>query len=117
MKMRMSVIATMALSIALCASPAAFAQQGGKPGSQPSPLALNSASRAQPQWYTQQGNEMRASKLIGATVVNDAKESVGKINELVLSKNGKLAAVVIGVGGAFSAWGSATSRSTSIRCA
>jgi len=94
-----SVAAATAVSIALCVSPLAFAQQGGISGSQPSPLAVNPTSGAQPQWFTQAGNEMRASKLIGTTVVNDANESVGKISELVLGKDGKVAAVVIGVGG------------------
>ena len=42
---------------------------------------------------------MRASKLIGTTVKNDADESIGSINEVVLGKDGKVAAVVIGVGG------------------
>jgi sporulation protein YlmC with PRC-barrel domain len=99
-RMRMkSVVAATAVTVALCASPVAFAQQSGMPGSQPSPLAVNPTSGAQPQWYTQHGNEMRASKLIGTTVVNDANESIGKINEVVLSKDGKVAAVVIGVGG------------------
>jgi hypothetical protein len=50
-------------------------------------------------WYSHQPNEMRASKLIGSTVVNTANETVGDINEIVLSGEGKVAAVVIGVGG------------------
>jgi sporulation protein YlmC with PRC-barrel domain len=99
-KMRMnSIIVVSAVSAVLYASPLALAQQGGMPGSQPSPLAVNPTSGAQPQWYTQHGNEMRASKLIGTTVLNDAHESIGKINEVVLGKDGKVAAVVIGVGG------------------
>jgi sporulation protein YlmC with PRC-barrel domain len=93
-----SIIVATAASVAVCASHLAFAQQAGMPG-QPSPLAVNPTSGSQPQWYTQHGNEMRASRLIGTTVVNDANESVGKISELVLSKDGKVAAVVIGVGG------------------
>jgi len=98
-RMRMkSVIVATAVSVAVCASPLAFAQQGGMPG-QRSPLAINPTSGAQPQWYTQHGNEMRASKLIGTTVVSDGNESVGKISELVLGKDGRVAAVVIGVGG------------------
>jgi len=92
-------IAATAVWVALCASPMAFAQQRSMPGSQPSPLAVNLTSGAQPQWYTQHGNEMRASKLIGTTVVNDANESIGKIGEVILGKDGKIAAVVIGVGG------------------
>jgi sporulation protein YlmC with PRC-barrel domain len=94
-RMKSIIVATVA-SVAVFASHLAFAQQAGMPG-QPSPLAVNPTSGAQ--WYTQHGNEMRASRLIGTTVVNDANESVGKISELVLSKDGKVAAVVIGVGG------------------
>lgn len=41
----------------------------------------------------------RASKLVGLSVYNDANESVGSINELLTDKNGKITAVVIGVGG------------------
>jgi hypothetical protein len=76
----------------------ALAQQSGMPGSTPSALAVNPTSGGH-QWYTQHGNELRASKLIGTTVQNDANESIGKINEIILSKDGKVAAVVIGVGG------------------
>jgi sporulation protein YlmC with PRC-barrel domain len=50
-------------------------------------------------FYSHQPNEMRASKLIGASVRNDANERIGEINEIILDKDGKVAAVVIGVGG------------------
>ena len=42
---------------------------------------------------------MRTSKLIGTKVVNAANETIGDINEFVLGKDGKVAAVIIGVGG------------------
>jgi hypothetical protein len=42
---------------------------------------------------------MRASVLLGANVTNTANETVGEINELILDKDGKIAAVVVGVGG------------------
>lgn len=42
---------------------------------------------------------MRASKLIGTAVVNAANETIGDINEIVLDKSGKVAAVIVGVGG------------------
>ena len=42
---------------------------------------------------------MRASKLIGTNVTNAANESVGEINDVVLAKDGKVAAVIVGVGG------------------
>jgi hypothetical protein len=40
-----------------------------------------------------------ASKLIGTNVKNQANETIGEINELILDKDGKVAAVVVGVGG------------------
>ena len=62
----------------------------------PSPSTPAPGASTQPQWYSSQSGEIRASKLIGASVKNDAGERIGAINELVLSKDGK---VVIGVGG------------------
>ena len=67
------------------------------------PTAPSSTTQAQtagqPQWYSHQANEMRASKLIGANVVNASNENVGEVNDIILEKDGKVAAVVIGVGG------------------
>jgi sporulation protein YlmC with PRC-barrel domain len=80
----------------LAASPSALAQTASPPAQKPSPAAPSSAS---PSWYAHQPDEMRASKLIGTKVVNAANETVGDINEIVLGKDGKVAAVVIGVGG------------------
>ena len=54
---------------------------------------------AQQMWYSRQADEVRASKLIGTRVVNAAKETVGDVNEIVLTKDGKVAAVILGVGG------------------
>jgi hypothetical protein len=99
-------VTAMALALMFAAAPMtlalphmALAQQSGMPGSTPSPLAVNQTSGGQSHSYTQHGNELRASKLIGTTVQNDANESIGKINEIILGKDGKVAAVVIGVGG------------------
>ena len=47
---------------------------------------------------TFQGN-WRASKVVGLSVYNEKNESVGSINDLLTDKNGKIVAVVIGVGG------------------
>ena len=41
----------------------------------------------------------RASKLMGLDVYNEANEKLGDVNEIILDKNGKVTAVVIGVGG------------------
>jgi sporulation protein YlmC with PRC-barrel domain len=45
-----------------------------------------------------QGN-WRASKMVGLSVYNDKNESIGSINDMITDKNGKIVAVVIGVGG------------------
>jgi sporulation protein YlmC with PRC-barrel domain len=43
--------------------------------------------------------EWRASKLVGINVYNDANEKIGDINEIILDKSGKVANVILGVGG------------------
>jgi sporulation protein YlmC with PRC-barrel domain len=43
--------------------------------------------------------DWRASKLMGLNVYNDNNEKLGDVNEIILDKSGKVAAVVIGVGG------------------
>ena len=50
-------------------------------------------------WYSQRSGEMRASKLIGASVLNPAGETIGEVNEVLLDNSGKVNAVVVGVGG------------------
>src|SRR5262249_45859059 len=41
----------------------------------------------------------RASKLVGLSVYNGKNESVGSINDMLTDKDGKIVAIVIGVGG------------------
>ena len=41
----------------------------------------------------------RASELVGLSVYNEKNESVGSINDMLTDKNGKITAIVIGVGG------------------
>ena len=67
----------------------AFAQSPTAP-SNPAPAASSSSSF--------QGN-WRASKMVGLSVYNDKNESIGSINDLLTEKDGKIKAVVIGVGG------------------
>jgi hypothetical protein len=86
-------LTSLILAAALLASPAAFAQTTTTPETRPA------AGPADGQFYTRQTGEMRASKLIGTKVTNAANESVGEINDIVLGKDGKVAAVIIGVGG------------------
>jgi hypothetical protein len=42
---------------------------------------------------------MMASKLIGTTVISTNNESIGDVNDVIMDRQGKAMAVVIGVGG------------------
>ncbi len=57
------------------------------------PAAATSASEntATHQW--------RASKVVGLKVYNDANESLGSVNDLLIDKDGKIITAVVGVGG------------------
>jgi sporulation protein YlmC with PRC-barrel domain len=69
----------------------AFAQSPTAP-SNPAPApAAASDSSFQGSW--------RASKMVGLSVYNDKNESIGSINDMLTEKDGKIKAVVIGVGG------------------
>jgi sporulation protein YlmC with PRC-barrel domain len=48
---------------------------------------------------THKVGEWRASKLTGVDVYNEANEKIGDINEVILDRSGKVANVIIGVGG------------------
>ena len=41
----------------------------------------------------------RASKIIGETVVNDANETVGKVDDLIIVPDGKVPFLILSVGG------------------
>jgi sporulation protein YlmC with PRC-barrel domain len=44
-------------------------------------------------------NQMVSSKVVGTSVYNTNNEKIGEVNDLILDANGKVAGVVIGVGG------------------
>jgi sporulation protein YlmC with PRC-barrel domain len=48
---------------------------------------------------THKEGEWRASKLAGVDVYNEANEKIGDINEVILDRSGKVANVILGVGG------------------
>jgi sporulation protein YlmC with PRC-barrel domain len=121
--MRLFTAATI-VSLTLAASPLALAQGSSSPGASGSPPAASTErpaatpgtttqekmSPSSPStataprsgtlsWYSHQAGEMRASKLIGTAVKNQAGETIGDINEIVLNKDGNVAAAIIGVGG------------------
>ena len=89
-----NLIAIALLSTAIVTG-AAYAQQT-QPADRAAPAATAPAASSEKMVLK---NNWRASKLMGLDVYNEANEKLGDINELILDKNGKVNAVVIGVGG------------------
>jgi hypothetical protein len=79
------------LAASLMLAAPVLAQTTTPPAPTPPPAASPSG---QPIWYSHQADEMRASKLIGTKIVNTANETIGDINEIVIGKDGKVAAVI-----------------------
>ncbi|HVT28957.1 MAG TPA: PRC-barrel domain-containing protein [Lacipirellulaceae bacterium] len=52
-----------------------------------------------PVWYSHQQGEWRSTQLVGSKVKNNAGDTIGDINDIILSNDGSAAAAVIGVGG------------------
>ena len=68
-----------------------------QPAAEPAPAV---AAGGAPNFINQQAaEEQLASNWIGQTVYSKADENLGDVNDLVLSKDGKIDAIVIGVGG------------------
>lgn len=66
----------------------------------PSTAASSAGEKKQPGFLqTESSDQWRASKLMGASVVGPDDQSIGDINEILLSKDGNVEAVVVGVGG------------------
>ena len=87
------LLAAALLSAAVFSAPA-YAQTA-QPADRAAPAATTAGSHEK---MALKGN-WRASKLMGLDVYNEANEKLGDVNELILDKNGKVSAVVIGVGG------------------
>ena len=84
--MRSTMTIAMLLAATALATPA-FAQ------TKPLPAPTSTMSQ------TNSAGEWRASKLVGVDVYNEQNDKVGDINEILLDHSGKVAGVVIGVGG------------------
>ena len=90
----MQKLFTAALLSAAVISAPAYAQSP-QPADRAAPAATTTSSQEK---LALKGN-WRASKLMGLDVYNEANEKLGDVNELILDKDGKVSAVVIGVGG------------------
>jgi sporulation protein YlmC with PRC-barrel domain len=90
------LIAAALLSAAFVAGPA-YAQT--PPATHPADRAAPAAAAPAPADKMMLKGKWRASKLMGLDVYNENNEKLGDVNELILGKDGKVDAVVIGVGG------------------
>ena len=97
-------MSAVAVAMLLGAMPAAYAQTSHPTTANPHPAAANkdttmnrdaTANRAE---ETIQADQIRASKMIGSTVYDVQNRNIGKVRDLVLDRDGKIAAVVIDVG-------------------
>ena len=93
----MKKLVTIALLGTAIASGAAYAQTA-QPADRTAPAATASPTATSSDKMMLKG-KWRASKLMGLNVYNEANEKLGDINELIVDKDGKVNAVVIGVGG------------------
>jgi len=76
------------------------AMQPGAPATGQSSATMGQNSAASGQFMTQMDtNHIMASDLIGTRVVSANNESIGDINDVVLDRNGRIMAAVVGVGG------------------
>jgi len=93
----MKMIAAAALAI-MVASPA-FAQDAAPSRMKNEPPAPAEHSSTAPKGDAMTSGQISASKLLNETVMNEANESIGDVNEVLISSDGKVAAVIVGVGG------------------
>ncbi|MGO4387583.1 PRC-barrel domain-containing protein [Microvirga sp. 2YAF29] len=90
------------IALALLGSTLAFTPALAQ--TQPSTTTANptasSSTMSSGNWMTQEkAGQWRASKIEGLNVYNNNNEKIGDISELLVDQNGKIEAVVIGVGG------------------
>lgn len=93
----MKIIAAASL-VALTAMPA-FAQDAAPSRMKNEPPAPAESTAQTPKGDVMTTGQISASKLLDETVMNEANESVGDVNDVLLSPDGKVASVVVGVGG------------------
>ena len=91
---------TAAALLAILATPV-IAQIAKPDANANSPIAVQSSPSAAGANFvsSQQATDWRGSKLIGATVYGSDNASIGEVSDVIIANDGKISAVVIGVGG------------------
>ena len=85
-------MSAIALATLLGAMPLAYAQTTHPTTMNPPSTTVNRADEGI------QNDQIRASKMIGSSVYDVQNRNIGKVRDLVLDKDGKIAAVVVDVG-------------------
>src|SRR5258706_4172220 len=91
-------MSAVAVAMLLGAMPVAYAQAPHSTTANPHPATANSQStnmnRAE---ETIQPDQIRGSKMIGSSVYDVQNRHIGKVRDLILDRDGKVAAVVVDV--------------------
>jgi opacity protein-like surface antigen len=85
-----------AVALAAALATPAFAQMS-KPDAAPS--SMPSAAQHENFVQSQHATDWRSSKLVGASVYGPDNASIGEVSDVLIGNDGKIRAVVIGVGG------------------
>jgi sporulation protein YlmC with PRC-barrel domain len=97
-------MSAIALAMLLGAMPAAYAQTSHPTNGNPNAAAanknaaMNRDANANQAEETIKPDQIRGSKMIGSTVYDVQNRNIGKVRDLVLDKDGKVATVVVDVG-------------------
>jgi sporulation protein YlmC with PRC-barrel domain len=90
---------TAALALMLAAAVPAYAQTSSSSTSSPSTSASSASNSATRVTATQlQPGQIRATQMDGATVYDTQNQKVGDVKDIILDRDGKVAAVVLDVG-------------------
>jgi sporulation protein YlmC with PRC-barrel domain len=92
-------VSTMALMAALCLPAAAIAQTSDTQQQVPQTQTQAEVKPIKGLITLQDKNTFLASDLTGATVYNPKDESIGDVNDVIVSRDGKVDGIVVGVGG------------------
>src|SRR5205085_9631348 len=90
---------TAALALMVAAAVPAYAQTSSSSTSSPSTSASSASSSATHATATQlQPGQIRATQMDGSTVYDTQNQKVGDVKDIILDRDGKVAAVVLDVG-------------------
>ena len=78
-------------ALLIATAPLAYAQQIGTASHDPTVAAPNLGGIIQP-------DQIRASKIIGSSVYDVQNRDIGKVTDLILNRDGRVAAVVVDIG-------------------